>query len=428
LGVIIIREKFIAYLFMIIAVPIAGELKFYPFSGADLRVSMATTVFFFILLWSRRIHPVVAGFLTGSAVVLFRIFLDKLLSDSFGLRDSFYSNFPVFFYYVVFAVFFHIFQLKKLYSRPFLVGLLGVAIETISNSAEISIRHFTNEVQITPSNFIIIGGVAIIRTFFVLGFFNILILRETRLAEEQQRKRTEEILLLISNLYVEKVQLDKSAKNAEELTSACYMLYRELKNQNNQEQAQAMLKIAGELHEIKKDNQRIYAGLSKLMAKENLDDFMNIEEIIEVITHSNQYYAEILGKTINFKVHISGDHPRYHTFVILSLINNLVSNAVEAIHETGHIVLTVDRSNDMIKIRIHDNGSGISPKNKPFIFEPGFTTKYDLNGIASNGIGLSYIKNVIENIGGEIQLIDSTQAEGTTFEILIPIANLTERG
>jgi two-component system sensor histidine kinase YcbA len=164
------------------------------------------------------------------------------------------------------------------------------------------------------------------------------------------------------------------------------------------------------------------------MAKENLDDFMNIEEIIRVITHSNQSYAEILGRSIHFKVHISGEHPRYCTFVLLSLINNLVSNAVEAIHESGHIVLIVDRVNDMIKVRINDNGSGISPKNQLFIFEPGFTTKFDHNGIASNGIGLSYIKNVIENIGGEIQLIDSTQAEGTTFEILIPIVSLTERG
>jgi two-component system sensor histidine kinase YcbA len=426
LEVILIREKLFAYLFMIIAVPIAGELKFFPFNGADLRVSMATTVFFFILLWSRKIHPVVAGLLTGLSVVLFRMLLDKLFSDPFVFRDSFYDNFPVFFYYFLFAAFFHIFKLKRLYSRPFLVGWLGVAIETISNSAEISIRHFTNEVQITPSNFIIIGGVAIIRTFFVLGFFNILILRETRLAEEQQRKRTEEILLLISNLYVEKVQLEKSAKNAEELTSACYMLYRELKNQNHQEQAQAMLKIAGELHEIKKDNQRIYAGLSKLMAKENLEDFMNIEEIIRVITLSNQNYAEILGKTIHFMVDISGEHPRYSTFVLLSLINNLVANAVEAIQQAGHILLKIDRVDDMIKIRINDSGCGISPKNQSFIFEPGFTTKYDHNGIASNGIGLSYIKNVIETIGGEIKLIASTKEEGTTFDILLPVASLTD--
>jgi two-component system sensor histidine kinase YcbA len=80
----------------------------------------------------------------------------------------------------------------------------------------------------------------------------------------------------------------------------------------------------------------------------------------------------------------------------------------------------------MVNIRINDNGCGISPKIKPFIFEPGFTTKFDQIGIASNGIGLSYIKNFIENIGGEIKLIDSTKTEGTTFEIQLPSASLIE--
>jgi two-component system sensor histidine kinase YcbA len=426
--VIGMSEKLLTYFFMIITVAIAGELKFFPFTGADLRVSLGTTVFFFILLWSRKIHPVIAGFLTGSAVVLFRIFLDKMEIPSFQFPASFHENFPVFFYYAVFALFFHIFKLRSLYKRPLLVGLLGVLIEIMSNTAEISVRHFTNQMHVTGENFFIIALVAVIRTFFVLGFFNILVLRETKLAEEQQRKRTEEILLLISNLYVEKVQLAKSVKNAEELTSACYMLYRELKTLDNQEQAQSMLKIAGELHEIKKDNQRIYAGLSKVMAKENLDDFMNIEEIISVITHSNKNYGEILGKTIDYKVGINGEHPRYRTFIILSLLNNLVANAVEAINGTGQITLTIERLHDMIKMTVHDNGHGVSPKNKQYIFEPGFTTKFDQNGTASNGIGLSYIKNVIENIGGEIKLIDSTKTEGTTFEILLPVASLTERG
>jgi two-component system sensor histidine kinase YcbA len=428
LEVNIIREKLIAYLFMVIAVPITGELKFYPFINTDLRVNMGAPVFFFILLLSRKIHPIFAGFITGSAVVFFRIFLDRLLNHSFQFDEVFRSHFPVFFYYFVFSTFFHIFKVKKFYLQPLIVGLLGISLEIISNSTELLIRIMMKHTELDASNFLLIMLVAIIRSFFVLGFFNILVVRETRLAEEEQRKRTEEILLLISNLYVEKVQLEKSAKNAEELTSACYKLYRELKSLNNQEQAQAMLKIAGELHEMKKDNQRIYAGISKLMAKENLADFMNIEEIITVITQSNKSYGEILGKKIDYKVYILGEHPHYHTFILLSLVNNLVANAVEAIDQDGQIVLTIERVKDSIKISINDNGCGILAKNKPLIFEPGFTTKFDQSGIASNGIGLSYIKNVIENIGGEIKLIDSTTTEGTTFEIQLPIASLIERG
>lgn len=421
------REKILAYLFLMIVVPIAGELKFYP-TESDIRVSLGTPVFFFILLISRKIHPLIAGILAGTTVVLFRMFLYGFQVDSFQLLDAFTLYFPVFFYYLIFSLLFYLFKTKSWHEKPFLIGLIGVVIEIIASLAEITCRYFFSHRPITGTTFVIIVGIAIIRSFFVLGFFNILIIRETKLAEEQQRTRNEQILLLISNLYIEMFQLKKSTKNAEELTSACYGLYRGLKGSPNHHQAQAALKIAGQMHEIKKDNQRIYAGLSKLMVKENLCDFMDIKEIIEVIIMSNKRYGEMIGKSIDYHVRILGEHPYYRTVILFSLVNNLVSNAVEAIIEEGQVELTVSRVNDMVYIVVSDNGPGISKKNKPFIFEPGFTTKFDHMGIASNGIGLSYIKNMIENIGGELQLLDADERNRTSFEILLPVASLTERG
>lgn len=419
------REKLLAYLFMIIAVPIAGELKFYPIDG-DIRVSLGTPVFFFILLWSRKIHPIPSGLLVGVAVVLFRIILHGIQTDSLQLLDAFYLHSPVFFYYSFYAALFYFFKINTLYERPFFIGLLGVVIEIIASMIEISFRYFYSHMPITLSTILLIGGIGIFRSFFVLGFFNILILRETKLAEEQQRKRNEEILLLVSNLYVEMSQLKKTTKNTEELTSACYGLYRDLKELQQNQKAQSALKIAGQMHEIKKDSQRIYAGLSKLLVKENLNDYMSIEKIIAIIISSNKSYGEMLEKSINYTVHTSGNHPYYRTFVLFSLINNLVANAVEAIIEQGQIKLTVTKAGDMVKIIVSDNGSGISAKNKPLIFEPGFTTKFDDTGMASNGIGLSHIKNVIENIGGAINLLDTS--ETTTFEIQLPVASLIQEG
>jgi len=421
-----VREKLVAYLMVLIVVPIAGELKFYPTEG-DIRVSLGTPVFFFFLLFSRKIHPVLSGISAGAAVVLFRIFIYGIQNNSFQFHDAFYLYFPVFFYYMIFAILFYLFKVNTWHENPFFIGLFGIVIEILASIAEITCRYFTSHMPITVNTFVIIGGIAIIRSFFVLGFFNILILRETKLAEEQQRKRNEQILLLISNLYVEMFQLKKSTKNAEELTSACYGLYRDLKGLQNHNPAQTALKIAGQLHEIKKDNQRIYAGLSKLMVKENLSDFIDIKEIIEVIITANKRYGEMLEKSIDYKVYILGEHPFYRTVILFSLINNLVSNAVEAITEKGNVELTVGRVNEMIHIIVSDDGPGISVKNKPFIFEPGFTTKFDQTGIASNGIGLSYIKNVIENIGGELKLLATAEINRTSFEILLPVASLIER-
>lgn len=419
------REKLFAYLFVIIAVPIAGELKFYPIDG-DIRVSLGTPLFFFILLWLRKIHPIPAGFAAGSAVVLFRTVLYCIQTQTLQLTDGFFLNIPVFFYYFVYASLFYFLRIYTFYQRPFFIGLLGVVMEVIASLVEIMIRTFTSHMPIALSTFLVIGGIAVIRSFFVLGFFNILILRETKLAEGQQRQRNEEILLLISNLYVEMIQLKKSAKNAEELTSTCYGLYRDLKASQNNKEAKAALKIAGQMHEIKKDHQRIYAGLSKLMVKENLNEFMNINDIVTIIISANKSYGEILEKSIEYQVHISGNHQLYNTFILFSLVNNLVANSVEAIPKQGQITLSVTKSGDTVEIIVSDNGSGISNKNKPFIFEPGFTTKFDDTGIPSNGIGLSHIKNVIETFGGELRLLDTTGE--TTFCIQLPEVCLTQRG
>ncbi len=47
--------------------------------------------------------------------------------------------------------------------------------------------------------------------------------------------------------------------------------------------SQKALRIAGEMHEVKKDNQRIFAGLSKLISNESFKDYMNAAELFHLI-------------------------------------------------------------------------------------------------------------------------------------------------
>lgn len=421
------KKKLLIYLALAIAVPIAGEMKFYPVE-ANLRVSLGTPVFFFFLLWSRKLHPVLSGLVAGLSVVSFRIFLATLTVSTPIFKEAFIQHFPVFFYYLTFSLLFYFLKIKTLYDNPFFVGLLGVLAEIAASIIEIAFRSLFSQVPITINTFLLIGGIAFIRSFFVLGFFNIFVIREAKLAEEAQRKRNEQMLILISNLYVEMIQLKKTMKNSEHVTGECYSFYRELKENSYENYAKTALRIAGEMHEIKKDNQRIYAGLSKLMVKENLSDFMKIEEITEVILTCNDRYGQTLGKSITIKSDISESHQSYHTFTLLSIINNLISNAVEAIEYDGDILLVIYPSNNFTVIHVKDNGPGILERNKKLIFEPGFTTKFDIEGSASNGIGLSYVKNVIENLGGSITLDASEEDYKTIFTVKLPIDSLIQRG
>lgn len=412
-------------LLMTIAVPLAGEFRFYPFDDT-FRVSLGTPLFFLFLLWGRGIHPNIAGILTGMSVFVFRLLLAVGIRD-ISVEEAIYLHFPAFFYYVMYALVFHWTKLKERHDQPFMIGIFGIIIELFASVSEMAIRSFLENQDMSLLTIEQLIFIAFIRNFFVLGFFNIFKLREAKLAEEEQREQKEKMLLFISNLYEESVQLKKTMQNAEEITRMCYDFYRRLKSgKTNGHDAQTALQIAGLVHEIKKDNQRIYAGLSELMTSENLQDYMSIEELGNIMIVSNRRYSESLRKDISFSLHVEGDHPPYHVYMVLSLINNLLTNAVEAIKEEGYVSLHVKRKDPFVEFCVSDNGPGIAPKLKEVIFTEGFTTKFDAVGNPSTGIGLSYVKQTVEKWGGHIRLMDNYKE--TIFIVKLPVNTMIEKG
>lgn len=418
------KEKIIICIIMIFVIPIAGEFKFFPLEGT-LRVSLGTPVFFFFLLWFKKSKPYYMGMIAGASSVLFRTLL-LVVTEGVAIEFALVQNIAAFFYYFTYGILFTIFKVRSFYHSPMIIGLLGVGMEVLSSLVEIAIRVYYHQMIFTFKGFLLIVIIAFIRSYFVIGLFNILILNEIRHREIEQRKRNEQMLLHISNLYIEMIQLKKSLFNTEQLMKDCYQLYRSLlEKEENETAAKKALQIAGEAHDIKKDHQRIYAGLLKLMNHEFVSDYMYVEEIIDVIVSSNKSYAEMLNKDIRFSIEINGNHPPYHAFSLLSLLNNLVSNSVEAIKESGHIHIKVNREHQILLVKVTDNGPGIPKKRRELIFNPGYTTKFDSKGKSSNGIGLTYVKSFVEDLGGTIQL-DDEDSQTTTFILTIPIKRLNE--
>ena len=105
---------------------------------------------------------------------------------------------------------------------------------------------------------------------------------------------------------------------------------------------------------------------------------------------------------------------------------NIISNAAQAMAdraEKGVITLrTMPEGEDMVRIEIQDNGSGIPKDVLPRIFDPFFTTKPIGKG---TGMGLSISYKIIQQHGGMI-LVDSEQGAGTVFSILLPIRALEQ--
>lgn len=430
----IVKNEMYILALMVIIVPLAGELNFYPFNQT-FRISFGAPAFFFFLLLFRKMPAVLPGFLTAATVVGFRILIDLTVLDHFDWISSFQAHIASFFFYFIFSCLVYAAKIRRFYNRPLIIGLLGIPIEVLADLAELIAQYFILGTTITAAALNGIMVIAMSHSFIVISFFNMLSLYEAQSREREIRKQNEQLLMLISNLYEESVYLKKTLNNTENITKKSYDLYKSLSGWIDKqvsvpvgEYRQKALEIAGEVHEVKKDNQRIFSGLSKLISDKSIADYMDVHELVNIIVRANEKYADLLGKDILFVKTIKQAHPHYHVFTVLSIINNVVANAAEAIENKGRITISIDRHGHSVEFRICDDGPGISPKQKALLFMPGFTTKYDDAGNPSTGIGLSYVKEIVEQLDGDITFHEGPEGKGLIFIIRLPVIQLVDKG
>ncbi|MGB0845295.1 MAG: HAMP domain-containing sensor histidine kinase [Thiolinea sp.] len=98
-----------------------------------------------------------------------------------------------------------------------------------------------------------------------------------------------------------------------------------------------------------------------------------------------------------------------------TILNNLLENSLQ--HGASEVTLSTEaeESGTYLLLKLHDNGSGISPANRDKIFTPFFTTKRNAGG---TGLGLEIIASLLKTYNGQIFLGD--QEEGAAFILSIP--------
>lgn len=129
-------------------------------------------------------------------------------------------------------------------------------------------------------------------------------------------------------------------------------------------------------------------------------------------------------KALSFEVELPEDDP-----IIMAteeemekILNNLITNAIKYTPSGGRITLALSAPEDRVLLRVKDTGIGMTPEDRDRIFEDFFRTqeakKIDPYG---RGIGLPFVKKVVEFLGGEIG-VASKKGEGTEFTLSLPKA------
>ncbi len=102
------------------------------------------------------------------------------------------------------------------------------------------------------------------------------------------------------------------------------------------------------------------------------------------------------------------------------VLTNMLSNSLQALGKRGGwILITLLCRNGTIYLDVADNGIGIEPGHLDKIFERGFTHG-DHNG---TGIGLDACRQIIESLGGRIE-VHSAKNSGAIFTTILPASAL----
>jgi len=103
--------------------------------------------------------------------------------------------------------------------------------------------------------------------------------------------------------------------------------------------------------------------------------------------------------------------------VVLNIVSN-ARQALETFRRDGRIIVRTGSTDDLVWLRIVDNGPGINPENLKRIFDPFFTTKPQGKG---TGLGLSLSYGIVQEHRGSIRA-ESRPGVGTEFILEFPVA------
>ncbi len=142
-----------------------------------------------------------------------------------------------------------------------------------------------------------------------------------------------------------------------------------------------------------------------------------LTEIIEKVTRSAQEIHT--GLTINLIKNQDPASLMVPSSNLLPLVfENLLRNAAVHAGEDCIVVIELTKSSNNVLIRISDNGKGIASEVREKLFQKGVS-------IRGGGLGLYLSKQVVETMGGSIILAPSRDDEGAVFEIILPLAVIT---
>jgi two-component system sensor histidine kinase YcbA len=266
--------------------------------------------------------------------------------------------------------------------------------------------------------------IAFIRMIIVISIISIIEYYQLFLKKEEHNKRYQELILLNAYFKSEIYFMNKNMIQIEKVMKKSYDAQKTAIKYGYNDLQVTLLDISKDIHEIKKDYSMAISGLETIKSKDYQITDIYLNDIFKIL----KCHLMDHDKWYDFYIHFNSDKNillKKH-FFFTSILRNLINNAIEAINKNvAHIYIETKIQNNMFTCIVTDNGSGIKEKNLPYIFNSGFSNKYDsISGFSQRGLGLTFVKDLVEKEYKGTITVKSIINKETSFIINIPINNI----
>lgn len=260
----------------------------------------------------------------------------------------------------------------------------------------------------------ILLGSAIVAACAYLGYRYILNNEKARVAELERD----------STRRLNEAKLDFYAKITHELRTPCFLISAQIEEMIDSERqtvpVSALNGIYRNSSKLNKlishilDFRKIDAGALKLHARKI--------ELAKFLADLTPDYEQLCRQKCIAFSYTHDDPPveaEYDPDKLELIVTNLISNAYKYTPKGGAVELHLADLGDNIAISVSDTGIGIVTKMQSAIFEPFVRTERGEVTSGGDGIGLAFVKELVELHGGRIEL-ESELNQGSKFTVILP--------
>lgn len=320
-------------------------------------------------------------------------------------------------FYGIFALLAQIFRFSRISAGKTMwkIGIL-CCFDAVSNAAELFILR-----QLTVTTVQLILLTTLVRGVFVWVMDVFYRRRTLYILQDEHQKRYARLNHLAASIRADAFYLSKVTEELSDLVKDSYTMYETAADPSV---AQEALSLSRRSHEIHKDCARVISGLQTLTKDIEHEHMLHLRDIFRIMQDSTVRQQDITDKNLTVTFLCTGDIEIQHYYSVFTILNNLISNSVDACGTDGTIDVRAVVSEEAVTFSVTDNGRGIEADVLPYIFGAGFSTKFNpQTGESADGIGLCHVKNVTDRLGGTI---DVASDEETTFTVCLPIRQLNE--